>query len=153
MASFIVLFSSCQSAHVKSEINFQSTEFVNEFSHDDRIRWLNERWNYLRSFYQVVEEPYFGVSENDVSCESRSIEEVADLSDEHFIGKSVQVRTNAAGMLGICRQEDQTHVIRILFITCKNSSKQFDVKRICHRGLCQIDPNQLRQLCKAERIN
>ena len=150
---YLVVLSSCQSTTIKPDSNLSSTEFQNELSADDRVRWLNERWNYLRSFYQVVEEPYFGKTENDGSCETRSVDEVADLDNKLFIAKSARVRTNAAGVLGLCSQQDQTHLMRIVFLACKNSARQFDLKRICQEGQCPVDSSQLRQLCKSERAN
>lgn len=153
LASYLAVLCSCQSVPVKLDPNLSSAEFQNELSADDRVRWLNERWNYLRSFYQVVEEPYFGKTENDGSCETRSVDEVADLDNKLFIAKSARVRTNAAGVLGLCSPHDQTHLMRIIFLACKNSSKQFDLKRICQEGQCSVDPSQLRQLCKGERAN
>jgi hypothetical protein len=153
LASSLAVLCSCQSVQVEHETHFSSTAFQNELSADERIRWLNERWNYFRSFYQVIEEPYFGKTGNDGGCETRSVDEIVNLENKLFIGKSARVRTNSAGVLGLCREEDQTHVLRIVFIACTNRSKQFDLKRICQHDQCQIDAGHLRQLCKSERAD
>ena len=143
----ITCLSACQSLETKSTADLKINEFHQALSPEDRVRWLNERWNYLRSFYQQNEEPYFGGSTVDGDCEKRSVDQVENHDSDLYSSRSARILTNEAGVSGLCRGEDQTHHMRLVFLVCKKNSKQFDIKRICTSEDCRIDSDQFVILC------
>lgn len=137
----------CQSTATRPDTDLRINEFHQVLSAEDRERWLNERWNYLRSFYQQNEEPYFGKSTVDEGCEQRAVDQVEVQETSRYILKSARVRTNEAGFSGICKSEDQTHRMRLVFLVCKDPPRQFDLKKVCAGEECQISQSSFETLC------
>lgn len=137
-AALAFLLAACQSTTKLSLANFKINEFNQVLSTEDQERWLNERWNYLRSFYQENEEPYFGQSTVDGNCEARSVDQVESIETSVYAMKSARIRTNEAGFLGICKSEEQTHRMRLVFLVCKSNARQFDLKMICAEEECRM---------------
>lgn len=131
----------------------KTSEFHQNLSQEDQLRWLNERWNYLKSFYQRNEEPYFGSSPVDGDCEKRSLTQFENIDTDAYVVRSARILTNETGVPGLCRKEDQTHWMRLAFLVCKESSKQFDLKRLCGTEECVIETSRYASLCSRKGLN
>lgn len=146
---FILASTGCLTnrVYVKDADDLKINDFHEAYGVADKARWLNQRWNYVMSFYQQHEEPYFGRPSVSPSCRELSIRDQQEVNTPLYQAKLVLMRTNEFGLPGICNKDEQTHFMRVAFIVCNNKNRQADIKRICPNESCEINSGILEELC------